>query len=376
MRIVQISNFPPSLVGGQEAVVYHLSRELGKLGHELMVITSTAPNATFEIIPQEEFNVASVPSWELEHRLVIPRNLEGTIRLIRDADIVHVHSPDVSFALEMGFLSKLQRKPIVTSVLCYFDSFRHPFLPMRILAFPIEISVGLLAKISDTTHVKNARDYAKMSRLCKNVAYIPDGIPDHYFQKPKNPKMFKNRFGIDHEKVILYVGRIHPLKGVDVLIKSVKYIAEREKNFVLTIVGPSNSYRQHLESLVRELGLQKHVIFTGVLSEEEKISAYDAADVVVIPSCIDLVEAFSLVASEAWARCKPVVASRIGALKYRVEPKVNGYLAEPNNPRDFAERITMAFGMNPRHIPEDVCSWKAVAESFEQLYEHILSNAS
>lgn len=371
MKIVQVSNFPLSLVGGQEAVVYHLSRELGKLGHELVVLTSTAPNGLFEIVPQEEFNVVSVPSWEFKSHLVLPRNLKGITRLIQDADIVHVHSPDVSFALEIGFLSKLKRKPTVTSVLCYFDSFKHPFLPMRILAFPIEVSVGVLAKISDRTHVKNVGDYAKMSRLCRNVAFIPDGIPDHYFQKPKNSHLFKNKFRIDSEKIVLYVGRIHPLKGIDVLIRSAKYIAEREKNFALTIVGPNNAYRQYLESLVKELGLQKRVIFTGLLSEDEKVSAYDAAEVVAIPSCNDIVEAFSLVASEAWARHRPVVGSRIGALKYRIEPNVNGYLAKPNDPKDLADKIIMAFGMNPKSIPADVLSWKPVAKSFEQLYKQI-----
>lgn len=83
---------------------------------------------------------------------------------------------------------------------------------------------------------------------------------------------------------------------------------------MLIIAGPGQSYRKYLENLARKLDLEKCVIFTGILLEEEKISAYDAANVVVIPSCSDFVEALSLVASEAWARGKPVVASNIGAL--------------------------------------------------------------
>jgi len=121
--------------------------------------------------------------------------------------------------------------------------------------------------------------------------------------------------------------------------------------------------------------LEEYVVLAGISSEEEKISAYDAANVVVIPSCSDMVEAFSLVASEAWSRGKPVVASRVGALRYRVKPGVNGYLAEPNNPRDLAEKILRASGMKVKTIPSDVCMWKDVCQRFEQLYEDVVASS-
>jgi len=373
MKIVQISNFPPSLLGGQEAVVYHLSKELSKIGNNVKVITSTT-NAEVKVSFHDNFHTVHIPSFEFKNRVVLPKNL-GVIRYFtQDSDIIHVHSPDVSFAFEIGLLSKFQRKPIVTSVLCYFDSFKHPFLPMKILAFPIEGSVGILAKMSDAVHVKNIGDYAKMLKMCNCVTYIPDGIPSAYFETSKNPNLFNNKFGITNEKIVLYVGRLHPLKGPQVLIQSFKYILRKEPKSLLILVGQGDSYRRYLENLVKTLNLERHVIFTGILSEEEKISAYDAADVVVIPSCTDCVEAFSLVASEAWARGKPVVASNIGALRYRVKPGINGYLTKPNHPRDLAKKTLEALDMKVKKISSDVRSWEVVAKNFEQLYEKVVAS--
>lgn len=245
---------------------------------------------------------------------------------------------------------------------------------MKLLAFPLESSLTFLAKISDSIQVKNVGDYNKLSRVCKNLAFIPDGIPDSYFNEPKNPGFFTKKFGIDNKKIILYVGRLHPLKGPQILIRSLKFLLTYDPEILLVIAGPGKEYRRQLEALTEQLGLKKHVQFVGILSEKEKISAYDAAKVVVVPSCSDFVEAFSLVASEAWARGKPVVASNIGALRYRVVPKKNGFLVPPNNPQCLAENILNAFELKLTQIPKDVCKWDFVAKNFEQLYDDCVKN--
>jgi len=373
MRIVQISNFPPSVLGGMEAVVYNLSKELGAKGHEVDVITSTH-DSKIQRVYRDNFRIFYVPSIEVNSRMVLPKNLSVIRRVIEGCEIVHLHSPDVSFALEIGVLSKIQRKPIVTSILAFLDVFSHPFLSARIFAFPIGFSTSFLAKISECVHVKNALDYARLSKISNEVVYIPDGITDCHFKAERDPNLFSEKFGIEGKKVILYVGRLHRLKGPQVLIQSLKFIVEEEPEAVLAIVGPGEDYRKYLEILAEKLDLEDHVTFAGVVTESEKISAYDAAQLVAIPSCGDSVEAFSLVASEAWARGKPVVASNVGALRCRVKPGINGYLAEPNSPNDLAKKILRAFDMRVKEVPSDVCDWKHVAKMFEQLYRRVMSS--
>jgi glycosyltransferase involved in cell wall biosynthesis len=93
------------------------------------------------------------------------------------------------------------------------------------------------------------------------------------------------------------------------------------------------------------------------------------ADVVVIPSLSDIVEAYSIVASEAWARKKPVVAYSVGALKYRVKNGINGYLARPMDQKELAEKIAMALSKSLKfRLPSDVWSWNEVAGQFRQKY--------
>ena len=101
MKIVQVSNFPPSLLGGMEAVVYNLSKELGARGHEVNVITSTLSSKT-EQVCHDDFRIFYIPSIRLNNRMIFPRDLDIIRRIIRECEIVHLHSPDVSFALELG----------------------------------------------------------------------------------------------------------------------------------------------------------------------------------------------------------------------------------------------------------------------------------
>ena len=82
----------------------------------------------------------------------------------------------------------------------------------------------------------------------------------------------------------------------------------------------------------------------------------DLSDLIVIPSLSDIVEAYSLVASEAWARGKWVIASNVGALKYRVKDGVNGYLCRPGDPIDLADKILKSPKNSGvlRPLPDDV----------------------
>jgi glycosyltransferase involved in cell wall biosynthesis len=83
----------------------------------------------------------------------------------------------------------------------------------------------------------------------------------------------------------------------------------------------------------------RNVVFTGFVSEEVKISALDASTAIVLPSISNYVEVFSLAVTEAWARGKPVVASAVGEIPYRVRHMVNGLLVPPRNPKALADAI-------------------------------------
>jgi D-inositol-3-phosphate glycosyltransferase len=140
--------------------------------------------------------------------------------------------------------------------------------------------------------------------------------------------------------VILFVGRIQPLKGPDVAIRALHELGRRDA--LLLIVGGASGNEGDGEvarahQLVDELGLHDRVRFVPPQPHHILSSYYRAADVVIVPSRS---ESFGLVALEAAACGIPVVASAVGGLQSLVDDGVNGFLIERRDPAEFAAAIT------------------------------------
>ncbi len=118
----------------------------------------------------------------------------------------------------------------------------------------------------------------------------------------------------DDDRILLFVGRIEPLKGVDILLGAAAQLEAESDCFVLVVGGDSaarDGEVANLRSLASELGISERVSFLGAVDHERLPLFYSAADVCVVPSCY---ESFGLVALEARACGTPVVASRVGGL--------------------------------------------------------------
>ncbi|HEX6031599.1 MAG TPA: glycosyltransferase, partial [Tepidiformaceae bacterium] len=137
--------------------------------------------------------------------------------------------------------------------------------------------------------------------------------------------------------VILWVGRLEKLKGVDILIGALAQLDERD--FTLLIVGGderAHGLRSELEAQARAEGIAANVRFEGAVAHDALPLYYSAADVCVVPSYY---ESFGLVAVEAMACGTPVVASRVGGLVSTVQDGVSGYLIPWRCPEPFAEKL-------------------------------------
>jgi len=167
--------------------------------------------------------------------------------------------------------------------------------------------------------------------------YLPDGVPEYYLTARKaDPSEFREEFGIKQEKFFLFIGRMHRLKGPHVLIRALKYV---EKDIAAVFIGPDSGYLKETLDLAERLGVRGRVYVLGYVDEETKIKALDSAVALVLPSVADHVEVYSIVISEAWARQKPVIASRVGEIPYRVKQGVNGILVDPSDPKALAEAM-------------------------------------
>ena len=191
------------------------------------------------------------------------------------------------------------------------------------------------------------------------------------------------------EKVVLYVGRFDPRKGIETLVRAMGRSSLRESGKLLLIIGggsrpgQSDGYEQErIEGIVAELGLADMTEFPGRLSPSVLPTYYGAADVSVVPSHY---EPFGLVAIEAMACRIPVVASDVGGLQFTVRSQETGLLVPPKDDAAFAAAIDRILtnpewqtqlGQQGRLHVEEKFSWDGVANQLSQLYLHLAKQSA
>jgi glycosyltransferase involved in cell wall biosynthesis len=188
------------------------------------------------------------------------------------------------------------------------------------LIYPSELARSLLDKLSDKNQPSTV---------------VSNGINLKEFQ-PMEIGDFHERFNIPDNKVkLLFVGRLFPEKSIDTLIKAIPYIIKKHPDTHVMIVGAGH-LRPKLEKLVRRLDVNKHITFLGLVSEEDKILAYNASDIFVLPS---LAELEGMVVLEAMACGKPIIVSdaEMSASRYLVDG--NGFLFKTEDHQDLAHQV-------------------------------------
>jgi len=174
----------------------------------------------------------------------------------------------------------------------------------------------------------------KLARENQPSTVISNGIDLQEF-KPMDIGNFFARFKIPGEGIkLLYLGRLFPEKSIDTLIKAMPKIIEKHEHTYAIMVGGGH-LRAKLEKLAQELGVEKHVIFLGLVSEEDKVFALNAGDIFVLPS---LAELEGMAVLEAMACGKPIIISdaEMSASRYFVED--NGFLFKAKDPADLANQ--------------------------------------
>jgi D-inositol-3-phosphate glycosyltransferase len=188
----------------------------------------------------------------------------------------------------------------------------------------------------------------------------------------------------DDEAVLLYVGRLQPLKGLELAIRAVEQLVPAlDRQLVFVVVGGASGGRgseelHRLEALARDLEVADVVRFVGARPHAELPLYYRAAESVVVCSHS---ESFGLAALEAHACGIPVVATAVGGLSHIVRDSESGWLVDSRDPSDFAARLKTilsdpdlrdSFG-NAATVAASNFSWTTTASSFVDLYECLLT---
>lgn len=212
------------------------------------------------------------------------------------------------------------------------------------------------------------------------ISVVPCGVDLDLFA-PMEKEVARRRLGIpDGERIILFVGRIEPLKGIDILISAAAQLHDNENFRVLIVGGDARAEAEiaQLRSHASRLDVDHHISFVGSVAHEELPLYYNAADVCVVPSYY---ESFGMVAVESMACGTPVVASRVGGLTSTVMDGETGYLISWRCPEPFAERLELlldndelraSFGRAGRAAVERF-RWANVADAIAALYDRTLA---
>ncbi|NNN19571.1 MAG: glycosyltransferase [Acidimicrobiaceae bacterium] len=187
-----------------------------------------------------------------------------------------------------------------------------------------------------------AREISSLYGLDRSrVSIVPLGV-DHAFFSPGNRDMARKAIGLPTSgKMVLFVGRIQPLKGADIAVESFAKIAKRVPDaFLVMVGGPSGPFGAgeiyKIKKVVAKERLTHRVYFFDPQPHEVLSSFYRASDVGLVPS---RTESFGLVALEAAACGVPVVASDVGGLKTLVEHGASGYLVTNRTANEFARYL-------------------------------------
>ncbi len=223
------------------------------------------------------------------------------------------------------------------------------------------------------------------------ITVIPCGVDVKLF-RPIPQKAAKTYLGLpDNHKMVLFVGRIEPLKGIDTLIRAmalvVKDFPNWQEDLCLTIVGGDASDRPEtlnaemarLQRLRAELGITELVTFLGAKAQDTLPYYYSAADVCIMPSHY---ESFGMVALESMACGTPVIASKVGGLSFTVQNGITGFLVPERQPEALAEKIDLVLkndvlrGKLGRQANQwaQRYSWATVANQVTNLYRQVTAS--
>ena len=379
-------------VGGMNVYVLNVAKQLGCLGHSVDVFTRTHDKTDPVIVDlNNNSRVVHIKAGPVDAKKYdLPKYVNDFVNNVyefnqgaqKKYDIVHSHY----------WLSGLAAAVIRDSWNIPLISTFHTLAKTKLRARPGEqeseeriFHERLVMDISDGILVLSEGEASDIENLyefkSEKIDVISGGVDTEMF-RPMSKKEAKVNLGINDRDTLLYVGRIEPIKGLDLLLDTVDLLA-KSRDIQLYVVGGSLEKDPELDRLRKktaDLGLGNRIVFKGSVDQDTLKHYYSASDVFVFPS---FYESFGLVVLEAMSCGLPVVASRVGGVVSFVRNGENGYLIPWRCPEPYAEKIEVllsnpdlrAFMSQSALQTANKMSWFDVACMMESYYESFISSS-
>lgn len=408
MRIAMISYHTCPLAalggkdtGGMNVYVRDLTRELGRQGIHVDVFTRSQDEHVPHVVHELGYGnrVVHIPAGPEEPRSkgditkYIPEFAEGVQKFAKEKgiayDVIHSHYWMSGLAAER--LSAAWGGTPIVHMFHTLGEMKNRVArsederagedrlngERQVLRRANRIVVATIAELTQLRFLYRAE--------ANKMTIIPPGVDTcHFYPIPADEA--KQFIGLKPEnRMILFVGRIEPLKGVDTLIKSMSCLdaglTSRDCPVHLAIIGgePDVNAEEMTEEMARlqkmcdDLCMGGTVVFLGKRAQDTLPYYYSAAEALVMPS---LYESFGMVALEAMACGAPVIASEVGGLGYLVQDGITGYTVPDSDPGALCERLTSllgdhalrnAMGIRAAEYAQDY-AWEKIAASVIKVY--------
>lgn len=321
-------------VAGVFVSTWRFAELLKAKGHTVIFIAAASPEHPEDGVDSGfmmyRFRSVPLPKSEGAWRIILPRPkyLKDIFKKER-IDIVHLLIPTPS-SMIAGRVAREMHIPVVAhSHAQPENTFMH--VPIKALRSPLNASfdryMGLIYKSADYLifPTEFARECLKKHLNGKKQAVITNGVHTDMFV-PKRDMEFRAQHSTSESAyVVLYVGRLHPEKNVETLIKAFPKVVAKNANAVLWIVGAGHMEGE-MKELAKEIDVADAVRFTGKVSDADLLRSYHAADVFVLPS---LAELEGMVVLEAMSSGLPIIIADAEQSASRFFVQDNGSLFSP-----------------------------------------------
>lgn len=339
MKIVHtLLRYPPA-TGGVEDYTKELVERLRQSGDDVLVETTNLkihhPPEVFDPLPTDPPYVHRHDARTFDSvGYPIPVNLKEELAKT-EMDILHAHAFWYAPADIAARVAKKRGIPFVLNPYYYNTDNRRS---MKWQLYRILYGRSTVAA-ADAVVVISPHEQAMLKKdgfMLDRVELIPPGIEAETFStKKENPFLAWN---ITAKNILLFAGRIAKAKGVDLLIGALPEIIRQVPDTHLVLIGEDFGFKKTCEVQAKQLGVEKHITWTGKTTREALIGAYQNATAFVFPSRF---EAFGIVLLEAGASGCPIVATNGSAIPYLVRPEKTGLLFEPENVSDLAQKVVL-----------------------------------
>ncbi len=317
LKILHVQQTMSPRYGGPAILLPQLARAQAEAGHDVHILTSNAdyPRGTYRgsgratldnSYVQIRFCAVQFSALNISLGMALYLRKE-----LKNFDIAHVHGLYRFPPTYTAYQARKQNVPYIISPHGSLD----PYLYSRSTG-PLRLK-RLYERWFDLPNLHNAnaihytaedeRDRASFLCLQAPSFVVPNGLNWRDYQVLPRRGALRARFGLGEAPVVLFLGRLHFIKGLDILIPAFDALRHKLPEVQLIIAGPENDdYGKEVRSWVQERGLESTVHFVGSLQGADVVQAYVDADVFALPSYS---ENFGMVIAEAMACKLPVVIS-------------------------------------------------------------------